>query len=145
VDALLVSARAEHLHSFDHLGERYRVKRGYTTTASKKTPKPELEVVVLDAGGTARVLTAGSVKETQEHLDRILRVDYDTFVNASFLVQGRADEFARKKPRERKETLLRLLGLGRYERLEGRGARDAVCGRADRVARCPRRRTRRRA
>ncbi|MBE2185761.1 MAG: SMC family ATPase [Rhodothermales bacterium] len=115
--------------TFDHLGERYRVKRGYTTTASKKTPKPELEVVVLDAGGTARVLTAGSVKETQEHLDRILRVDYDTFVNASFLVQGRADEFARKKPRERKETLLRLLGLGRYERLEGRAAEKAAAAR----------------
>lgn len=115
--------------TFDHLGERYRVKRGFSLTASKKTSKPELEVVVLDAGGTARVLTAPTVGETQERLDRILRVDYDTFVNASFLVQGRADEFARKKPRERKETLLRLLGLGRYERLEGRAADKAAAAR----------------
>lgn len=115
--------------TFDHLGERYRVKRGYSTSASKTTSKPELEVVVLDDGGAARVLTGGSVKETQERLDRILRVDYDTFVNASFLVQGRADEFARKKPRERKETLLRLLGLGRYERLEGRAADKASAAR----------------
>ena len=117
--------------TFDHLGERYRVRRAYTLTASGKTAKPELEVAVLDEGGMARVLTGPSISATQERLDEILKVDFDTFVNASFLVQGRADEFARKKPRERKETLARLLGLGRYERLEGRAAERAAVARKD--------------
>lgn len=122
--------RMEVVFTFDHLGERYRVTRSYALSASGKTPKPGLEVTVMDAGGVARVLTAGSISETQERLDAVLKVDFDTFVNASFLVQGRADEFARKKARDRKETLLRLLGLTRYERLEAAAGEKVSAARA---------------
>ena len=46
-------------------------------------------------------------------------MDYDTFVNSAFIVQGRADEFTQKNARQRKEVLGRILGLGRYDQLQG--------------------------
>ena len=42
-------------------------------------------------------------------------MDYDTFVNSAFLLQGRSDEFTRKTPSERKEVLSSILGLDLYE------------------------------
>src|SRR5690606_32264080 len=61
-------------------------------------------------------LTAGSVNETQAVINETIRLDYDTFINSAFLLQGRSDEFTKKKPGERKEILGRILGLDRYER-----------------------------
>ncbi len=105
--------------TFDHEGERYRVRRAYNVSGSGKTSRPELELLVRDEA-TYRPLTGPSVSETQKTLDRLLRLDFDTFVNASFLIQGRSDEFTRKKATERKEVLARILDLGRYEVLEER-------------------------
>ncbi len=51
-------------------------------------------------------------------------MDYDTFINSAFLVQGRADEFTMKPPAERKRILADILGLGQYDAWEGR-AREA--------------------
>jgi exonuclease SbcC len=45
-------------------------------------------------------------------------MDYDTFINSAFIVQGRADEFTQKSARQRKEILSSILGLGRYDRLQ---------------------------
>jgi exonuclease SbcC len=44
-------------------------------------------------------------------------MDYDTFVNSAFIAQGRANEFTRKRPAERKEVFRRVLGLERYQAL----------------------------
>jgi exonuclease SbcC len=38
-------------------------------------------------------------------------MDYDTFINASFFLQGKADEFTRRKSSERKAVLSAILGL----------------------------------
>ncbi len=104
--------------TFDLEGQRYRVLRRYTRSSSGKTSKSELELQVYEPEtGTYRPLTAASVSETQERLNQLLGLDYQTFINASFLLQGRADEFTRKKPSERKEILARILNLDRYERL----------------------------
>ena len=45
-------------------------------------------------------------------------MDYDTFINSAFLLQGRADEFTNKRPGERKEVLAKVIGLERYDQLE---------------------------
>jgi exonuclease SbcC len=44
-------------------------------------------------------------------------MDYTTFINSAFILQGRADEFTRKGSRERKEILSSILGLSRYDDL----------------------------
>ncbi len=63
------------------------------------------------------VLTGSSKKETQKRIIDTLGLDYRTFINSSFLQQGKADEFTRQTPAERKEILGNILGLGFYDRL----------------------------
>jgi exonuclease SbcC len=101
---------------FDLEGERYRVVRSYHKSATGATNRPGLELQVFaPERGDYKPLTGASVKETQKVLEALLGIDYDTFINASFLLQGRSDEFTRKKPSERKEILGRILNLSRYE------------------------------
>lgn len=103
---------------FDLEGERYRVVRSYSRSATGKTSRGQLELHVYEPGSDSyRPLTAASMRETQERLDGLLGLDYDTFINSAFLLQGRSDEFTKKKPSERKEILGRILNLGRYARL----------------------------
>jgi exonuclease SbcC len=60
------------------------------------------------------------MRATQRHIDALLRLDYDTFVNSAFLMQGRADEFTTKTPNQRKQVLATILGLSRWEAYEDR-------------------------
>jgi exonuclease SbcC len=62
-------------------------------------------------------LTGSSVSETQAEIVRKLRMDYDTFVNSAFIAQGRANEFTKKRPAERKEVFRNVLGLERYQEI----------------------------
>ncbi len=61
-----------------------------------------------------RSIAEGGVRATQAKIERILRLDYDTFVNSAFLRQGRADEFTVKTAAERKRVLSDILGLDRW-------------------------------
>ncbi|MEW6236902.1 MAG: SMC family ATPase [Candidatus Omnitrophota bacterium] len=64
-----------------------------------------------------RLLTGASKKETQKRIVDTLGLDYKTFINSSFLQQGKADEFTRQSPQDRKEILGAILGLHYYDRL----------------------------
>jgi exonuclease SbcC len=55
----------------------------------------------------------------------MLHMDYDTFINSAFLLQGRADEFTKKEPYKRKEILADILGLSIYDKLEERAKLSA--------------------
>lgn len=70
-------------------------------------------------------LSEGTIRETQDRIDSLLRLDYDTFVNSAFLAQGRADEFTTKTPGQRKQILSNILGLDIWETLESR-AKDRI-------------------
>jgi exonuclease SbcC len=65
-------------------------------------------------------LTEPTIRATQARIDALLRMDYDTFINSAFLLQGRADEFTIKPPGERKRILAEILGLGLYDEYEER-------------------------
>ncbi len=68
--------------------------------------------------GDWQSIAESGVRNTQEKIEQILRLDYDTFTNSAFLRQGRADEFTIKTPAERKRVLGDILGLDRWERYE---------------------------
>ena len=105
---------------FDIEGERYRVVRTYTRSASGKTTRPDLELHVYEPGADDyRPLTGASIRETQAQIDGVVGLDYNTFINSAFLLQGRSDEFTKKRPSERKDILARILNLSRYEQLFG--------------------------
>ena len=119
-ELLRVGARAMEVDfSFRVAGAEYRVVRSYTETASGKSSKPGLELQVRDGDGW-QALTAESVRATQAAIDERVGIDYETFINSTFLLQGRSDEFTKKKPGERKEILGKILALDRYDRMAAR-------------------------
>jgi exonuclease SbcC len=97
--------------------ERHRVirKRG----KRGKTRLGALELQVWD-GEQFTTQTGGSSRETQARINLLLRMSYNTFINSAFLLQGRADEFARKPAGERKQILGDILGLSLYDEYEER-------------------------
>ena len=103
---------------FDAEGQRYRVLRAYSRSATGKTSKVELELQLLEEGSDeGRPMTGASIRETQQHLNNVLGLDYHTFINSAFLLQGRSDEFTKKRPGDRKDILGRILNLSKYDRL----------------------------
>ena len=63
--------------------------------------------------GTFKPLDEGS--KTQNTIENILKMDYNTFICSSFILQGMADEFTKRTPSERKEILSKILELDEYE------------------------------
>lgn len=102
--------------TFDYEDNRYRVQRvlprGKSTT---------LEFQVWD-GEQWRPLTERSTRETQTKIEQTLRLDYETFVNASFFLQGKADQFTQQRPGDRKRILASILGLDQWDSYRERTA-----------------------
>jgi exonuclease SbcC len=73
-----------------------------------------------DGAGDWQLLDEGNLYQRQAQITRTLRLDYDTFVNSAFILQGRADSFTTKSPTERKQILSDILGLARYDLYEER-------------------------
>jgi exonuclease SbcC len=74
-----------------------------------------LELQILAGDDNWKILTESKIRETQAKIEQLLRMNYETFINASFLLQGKADEFTNKSPNKRKEILADLLGLGIWD------------------------------
>ena len=67
---------------------------------------------------TAIPIGGSTMRETERRLASMLRMEYETFVNSAYIQQGRADEFTRQKPADRKRILSEILNLDRYAELE---------------------------
>ena len=105
---------------FSSRGQNYRVIRSHGRGGRRRRGGPsDLQLMVLEVD-TARPITGDMIRETQSRIDQIIGMDYDTFINSAFLVQGRADEFTNKTPTERKAVLSKILGLETYDRLQAR-------------------------
>jgi len=97
--------------------EQYRVIRKRTKRSVSRAGHPFLDLQI--AGGDGyRSIAGNSIGETEKKIIDILRMDYDTFRNSAYLMQGRADEFTKKTPSERKQILADILGLSLYDELE---------------------------
>lgn len=58
------------------------------------------------------------VTETQEKINSVLKMDYDTFLDTVCIGQGKSSRFMSKKPAERKQTLMQILDVQKYEQYE---------------------------
>ena len=142
--ALWGRARARRDDELIHLGESemeveftfvlggtvYRVIRKRDSTGRGRTV---LDLQVRSESGTFSSIAEPGVRATQDALIRLLRMDYDTFTNSAFLLQGRADAFTTRTPAERKEILGEILGLGLYDEYEAR-AKEHVRDRERQIA-----------
>jgi len=136
--ALWGQARARSDDDLIHIGQRemeveyefyvgsdkYRVIRKRSRSKSGATSSTILELQQ-ESGDVYRSITENTVRETQRKIVEILRLDYQTFINSAYLVQGRADEFTVKLPSERKKVLAEILGLSFYDELERRAKEKA--------------------
>jgi len=114
---LLRLGEVEMMVCFDFVfGNRiYRVRRDFSQKYGK--PHTHLEFGLLDPEDEHFIsLTDKTLRTTQEKVEKTLGLDYDTFVNSSFLRQGNANEFSKKSAKERKEILCTILGLHTYEK-----------------------------
>jgi DNA repair protein SbcC/Rad50 len=108
--AALNGDQAEIQLTFDLEGSTYRVLR------RKKAGRSVVLELQMSAGDNRwKSLTEGGVRETQTAIETLLRMNYDTFINASFLLQGQADEFTTKTSSKRKEILADLLGVSQWD------------------------------
>jgi exonuclease SbcC len=120
----LQSTTAEVTFTFFYEENTYRVQRSL-----QRGKGTVLEFQVLDGEqrnengpmssvpgqGTWRPLTERTIRETQTRIEQVLRLDYDTFVNAAFFLQGKADQFSQQTANKRKDILGSILGLEAWE------------------------------
>ncbi|MBK9927514.1 MAG: SMC family ATPase [Anaerolineales bacterium] len=107
---------AEVALTFKHEGNIYRVQR---TLPRNKSTVLEFQIQNAD---TWRPLTEKTTRDTQARIESTLRLDYETFVNASFFLQGKADQFTQQNASKRKEILSNILGLEAWDEYKNRTA-----------------------
>lgn len=104
------SKAAEVIFIFSYEQNVYRIQR---SMPRGKTTLLEFQIQTADDGW--RPLTEHAVRETQKRIEQVLRLDYETFINASFFLQGKADQFTQQNASKRKEVLSNVLGLEVWE------------------------------
>jgi len=96
--------------------DRFRVIR-QRKTGKRGSSLLEFQVWNPEAEGWQGIAES-TMRETQVKIDSLIRLDYETFVNSAFLLQGRADKFTTKTPAQRKQVLANILGLSFWEKYE---------------------------
>lgn len=96
-------------------GQGYRVRRMFSTKYGKPSAHVDFGTYNIETD-TYASLTEKTIRKTQEKIEQMIGLDYEAFINSSFLRQGQANEFSKKLPKERKDVLANILGLNRYEK-----------------------------
>jgi DNA repair protein SbcC/Rad50 len=127
-EALLNSASpaAEIVLTFQYEGNVYRVQRtlprGKTTILEFHIQQSAQGSGTRDQAPSWKPLTERTLRDTQFRIEQTLRLDYDTFINASFFLQGKADQFTQQRPGDRKRILASILGLDAWDVYKQRAA-----------------------
>ena len=107
-------------------GETYRVIR---TRSNKGRGKSTLELAKMNGADWVPMSGTG-IRETQDKIRDLLRMDYETFVSSCVLLQGEADRFTMAGPTDRMKIFSQIIGLDIYDQLQdaararARGYRD---------------------
>ena len=114
----LNSSQAKVSLIFKYEGNQYQITR--TNPRGKSS---SLELLIYDQTNGKdhwNTLTERTLRDTEQKIIEILRLDYESFVNASFFLQGEADQFTQQTPSSRKKILSRVLGLEIWEEYRSR-------------------------
>ena len=125
-DALIHLGRTEVEVEFEFkVGqEHYRALRKHSRGKPGRSGQSSLDLFLSTPEGF-KTVSGDTMRQTQQKLIGILRMDYDTFINSAFLLQGRADEFTTNTPANRKRILGEILGLSHYDEMEDRAKEHA--------------------
>ena len=119
-DSLIHSGQTEMGVEFDFaIGQQpYRILRKHSKPKQRGRSGQTILEFQIATEDSFRSITGNSVAETQQKIIDALHMDYLTFTNSAFLLQGHADEFTLRRPVERKQVLADILGLSFYDELE---------------------------
>lgn len=123
------SEQAEVIFSFFYEENLFQVKRSnprgkagiLELSIAQQTKRNELEIrpsnsqPIIPNALVWKPLSERTIRETQQRIEETLRLDYETFVNAAFFLQGKADQFTQQRPGDRKRILSNILGLEIWE------------------------------
>jgi exonuclease SbcC len=90
----------------------YRIVRSIERKKGGSSTSINLSILEGESG-VFKPLDEGA--KTQNTIESILKMDYNSFICSSFILQGMADEFTKRTPSERKEILSKILELDEYE------------------------------
>ena len=106
----LQSDKADVEFTFIYEGNIYRVQR-----VKARNKSTDLEFHIQDKEHHWKALTERTLRATEALIQKTMRLDYETFINASFFLQGKADQFTQQRPGDRKRILSSILGLEIWE------------------------------
>lgn len=109
--------------TFQYEGNIFRVLR---TNPRGDTKNVEFHLQQRESTGKPaawKPLTERTLRETDQKIEETLRLDYETFTNAAFFLQGEADQFTQQSPSARKRILSQILGLSIWETYRKRAFR----------------------
>ena len=114
----LESTRAEVSLVFLYEDNQYKITRSNPQGKTK-----EVDLYIFNDGDQSWVpISERTLRDTDQKIIEILRLDYDSFINASFLLQGEADQFTQQNPTARKRILSQILGLEVWETYRARAS-----------------------
>ena len=97
---------------FESENNIYRILR--VIERKKSGTSTSINLSIFDTQTSAfKPLDEGS--KTQSTIEKLLKMDYNSFICSSFILQGMADEFTKRTASERKEILSKILALDEYE------------------------------
>ena len=108
-------------------GQKYRVRREFTLLNQKATTNLDFAVWE-NSSQQYKSLTDKTIRATQEKIEQVIGLTFDSFINSAFLKQGQSNEFSKKSPKERKEILATILGLSKYEAMRKLAAEKSKDG-----------------
>ena len=113
-------------YEFNLQQDRYRIIR-ILKRKKKGSPNESLEFQAFNSSTPEFIaLTEASKTATQEKILRFVGITYEVFMNSAFIVQGRASEFSLKNPNQRKEILIKILQIDRYNALSELAQKKAL-------------------
>ena len=105
---------AEVTFAFEYEKSVYKIIR---TREQGKTSTVEFQIWD-EISDRWRAITEKTVSLTNKLICNTLHLDYRTFINVSFFLQGKADQFTKQNPTERKEVLGSILNLDQWDVLQ---------------------------
>lgn len=106
-------AEARVLLQFSVDGEEYRVARRLPRKAAQSATFERL-----DGEEWVNIVDGGGVRAVNSAVGDLVKLDFESFCKAVMLPQGEFAAFLKGDPGERRETLVRLLGLSYFERMQ---------------------------
>lgn len=110
------------IFDFEFNKNKYRIRREFSFAYGKPHACLDFGMFLSDQPNELQEpkiisLTDKTIRATQDKIESMLGLNFESFCNSAFLRQGSSNEFSKKSPKDRKEILANILGLGKFETL----------------------------